>query len=214
MAKAPCKTTAKAVAKTAPEPTSSIELEPAKLQSYIWHYTERAGFTFARFWWDGEGPREGITPWAHQKMQPGDDPRFGAAAKVEVLLPPNATSDYTSADFLLRRFDETLPPFERHAMAHAKIVLDPDEPWHIGYERVRGYARSHFARRFPVILVAHVPTTAGLAGNGSHVHCIVLARARNINGFTGACYRLCSDTGYQEGLAAWQAWAAGEEARA
>lgn len=209
MAKAPRKTSKpKAAATVAVEPTVSVVLKPAKLKCFIWHDVEHAGFTFARFWWEGEGSREGITPWVHKKMRPGDDPKFGKAAKVEVLLPPTAPSDYTDVEFLLQRFDETLPPFERHVMVHVKLALASDEPWHVGYERARGYLRAHFAGRFPVILAAHVPTTAGLDGYGSHVHCIVLSRSINLNGLTGACYRLCSDTGYEEALAAWQAWIA------
>jgi len=99
-------------------------------------------------------------------------------------------------------------------MIQVKLALDPDEPWHAGYERVRGFARQHFvSQRFPVILMAHVPSVAGLDGHGSHVHCIVLSRRLGINGLEGACHRLCSDRGYAEALAAWRAWlAAGESA--
>lgn len=191
------------------EPSIPVERELADLKCFIWFDAEDEGFTFTRYWWHGQGPREGITPWVHRKMWPGDDPQFGAAAKVEVLLPSTAPADYADAGFLLRRFDETLPPFERHAMVQAKIALDPAEAWHAGYERIRAYARSHFAIRFPVILVAHVPGVAGLDGNGSHVHCIVLSRAVGINGFSGACHKLCSDKGYATALSAWQDLAEG-----
>ncbi|HWK65713.1 MAG TPA: hypothetical protein VNS34_12270 [Rhizobiaceae bacterium] len=132
--------------------------------------------------------------------------------KVEVLLPDTAPSDYANLAFLLRQVDETLPPFERHVMVQAKIALDASEPWHVGYERARAFARSHFCRRgFPVIMVGHVPSVAGLNGYGSHVHCIVLARPITINGLGGACHRLCSDTGYREARDAWKASLAAEE---
>lgn len=189
----------------------SGEPEAVSLKTFVWHTAEEHGFMFAKYWWDGEGAREGITPWVRRKMWPGDDPKFGAAAKVEVLLPPTAPADYANIEFLLRRFDETLPPYERHTMVQAKIALDAAEPWHVGYERVRGYARSHFADRLPVVLVAHVPAIAGLEGNGSHVHCIVLSRSINMNGLTGACHRLCSDHGYKEAFAAWQCWSGSGE---
>src|SRR5690606_41059594 len=100
----------------------------------------------------------------------------------------------------------------RHVMVQAKIVLDHDEPWHVGYERVRACSRSHFCRRgFPVIMVGHVPSIAGLNGYGSHVHCIVLARPITINGLGGPSHSLCSDKGYREARDAWKAWLAAEE---
>src|SRR5690606_36508671 len=52
------------------------------------------GFTFTRYWWEGEGPREGITPWIQKKLKPGDDPNFGACAKAEVLLSATTPSIY------------------------------------------------------------------------------------------------------------------------
>ena len=147
-------------------------------------------------------------------MKPGREPGFEDAAKVEVLLPQMAPSDYASVDFLLPRFDATLPPFECHAMIQTKIELDDAETWHFAYERVRAYARAHFAARFPTILVAHVPNTVGLEGYGSHVHCIVLSRPIGINGFGGACSNLCSDRGYAAALSAWENYLAAAEVRA
>lgn len=163
------------------------------------------GFDFTRYWWK-EGRREGIKPWVLRKLKPGDDPVFGWAAKSEILAPATAPGEYANLSLLLDRFDSTLPPFEAHVMIQVKIALDPVEPWHVGYERVRSYAREHFgAKGHAAILVAHVPNVAGLDGYGSHVHCIVLARRIGINGFTGACYELCSDRGHE---AAWKAWCA------
>lgn len=178
--------------------------ERAVLRSFSKGEGEHPGFSFTRYWWQGEGPRDGISPWVRKKLRPGDDPIFGHAARSEVLLPPCAPGDYANIDFLLQRFDETLPPFENHAMVQVKLALDESEPWHSGYERVRAFARDHFADRFPVILVAHIPGTAGLEGNGSHVHCIVLSRFLSVNGLRGACHLLCSDRGYAAALSAWR----------
>ncbi len=208
------KTTSRAIPKKAPEVNGSTALAPATLKSFGKWETYHPGFAFTRYWWDGEGPRKGITPWIQKKLQPGDDPQFGQAAKAEILLPQTAPGDYADLDFLLKRFDETLPPFEHHAMIQVKLSLDPEEPWHVGYERVRSFARAHFAKRFPIVLVAHIPGVAGLDDNGSHVHCIVLSRPVTINGLGGACHRLCSDRGYEEALVAWQAWATAEEGAA
>lgn len=188
---------------------TSTAIEAAELKSFGKGDAAHPGFSFNRYWWDGEGPRQGITPWVQKKLNPGDDPVFGKAAKVEVLPPDSAPSDYADLDFLLEQFDRKQPPFERHVMVQAKIALADNEPWHVGYERARGFARSHFGRGgFPVILVAHVPSIAGLEGYGNHVHCIVLARPLSINGFGGPCHRLCSDRGYADALAAWHTWSA------
>jgi len=186
----------------------------ATLKSFRQSDPEDAGFSFTRYWYDGPGLRSGVTSWVMAKIEPGSDPVFGKAAKTELLIPPDAPSIYASLPFLLEHFDKELPPYERHAMVQVKIALPPDEPWHAGYERVREYARAHFANRFPVILVGHVPSTAGLNGYGNHLHCIVLSRPLTINGLQGACHRLCSDKGYAEALAAWRAWRAAEESAA
>ncbi|MXO67181.1 hypothetical protein GRI91_15570 [Altererythrobacter endophyticus] len=193
--------------------TADIEAgEPATFKSFGKGDGDHPGFAFTRYWWEGEGLREGITPWVLKKLRLGDDPVFGQAARAEVLLPPTAPADYADCAFLLKRFDETRPSFEKHAMVQAKLSLDPSEPWHVGYERARGFVRAHFAVRFPVILVAHVPGVAGLEGYGNHVHCIVLPRPVTINGLGGTCHRLCSDRGYNEALEAWQRHVAKETA--
>ena len=165
---------------------------------------EHPDFGWFRYWYETGMDRPTVTDWIEKKCSPGDDPKFGRAARIEVLLPPSAPADYTNIEFLTRRFDETLPPFEKHALVQAKILLHDDEAWHIGYERVRSFARSHFAHRFAVILIAHIPGTAGLKGQGNHIHCAVLSRMININGFGGACTGLCSDRGYEAAVAAWQ----------
>jgi hypothetical protein len=207
MANAPTKTAKpRTTAKKVVELTTSTAIEFAELKSFGRGDAKHPSFAFTRYWWADEGPRQGITPWVEKKLRPGDDPQFGAAAKVEVLLHDRAPADYADLAFLLRRFDEKLPQYERHLMVQVKLGLDPNEPWFAGYERARGFARQHFAsKRFPVILVAHVPSTAGLNGFGNHVHCIVLSRPIGINGLEGPCHRLCSDKGYADALAAWNA---------
>ncbi|MXP30140.1 hypothetical protein GRI58_15125 [Porphyrobacter algicida] len=185
------------------DPVSEPEL--AKPRVFIHDVcTDHPDLSYSRYWWDQKHDREGITPWIAKKLCPGDDPIFGHAAKAEVLLPPTAPSDYMDVHFLTSQFDRTLPSFEKHAMVQMKLFLDQQEAWHIGYERVRSFARAHFAATHPVILIAHVPQIVGLEGNGSHVHCVVLSRGINVNGFTPACTTLCSDRGYRKALAAWR----------
>ncbi|MBX7484175.1 hypothetical protein [Qipengyuania qiaonensis] len=165
---------------------------------------EHPDFAWVRYWYENDADRASVRDWVEGKRAPGDHPKFGHSARTEVLLPSKAPADYANIDFLTRRFDETLPPFEKHALVQAKIMLEDDEAWHVGYERVRSFARAHFAQRFAVILIAHIPGTAGLKGQGNHVHCAVLSRTININGFGGACTTLCSDRGYEAATAAWQ----------
>jgi hypothetical protein len=161
-------------------------------------------FAFSRHWYKGEENRIGVRPWFDKKLFPGEDRRFGCAAKYDLLLPPTAPGDLGRFGTLVDRFDDTLPPFEQHAMIHVKIMLDPSEAWHVGFERVRSYARAHFAHSFATVLIAHIPGFAGLKGQGNHIHCAVLSREITINGFGGACTTLCSDRGYEAALAAWQ----------
>ena len=184
--------------------SKNVELDettaaPSKVKMKVFTHDpcdEHPDLGWFRYWYETEFDRPAVTDWISKKCSPGDDPKFGLAARIEVLLPPSAPSDYTNLEFLTKRFDETLPPFEKHALVQAKFVLDDDEAWHIGYERVRSFARSHFAHRYVVILIAHIPATAGLKGQGNHIHCVVLSRTINVNGFGGACTSLCSDRGY------------------
>lgn len=180
---------------------------PSKVKMRVFTHDpcdEHPDLGWFRYWYETEFDRPTVTNWIEKKCSPGDDPKFGHAARVEVLLPPSAPADYTNLEFLTKRFDETLPPFEKHALVQAKFLLDDDEAWHIGYERVRSFARSQFAHRYVVVLIAHIPGTAGLKGQGNHIHCVVLSRTISINGFGGACTTLCSDRGYNAAVAAWQ----------
>ena len=192
------KAKANVAAENAPEP------QKQKMKAFVHDVCDKhPDFAFARYWYKCQSDREGVRPWFDRKLFPGTDPRFGGAAKVDVLLPPTAPGDLVRIGTLIDRFDDTLPPFEQHAMIQVKIMLDREEAWHVGFERVRSFARSHFAGRFASVLIAHVPGVAGLKGQGNHVHCAVLSRELNINGFGGACTALCSDRGYEAALAAW-----------
>lgn len=185
---------------------------PAELKQFTNGGGFYPNFSFIRYWWEGEGPRAGIKPVIQKKLTPGDDPQFGKAAKWEVLIPDNAPSEFADFDRLLDRFDAMLPPFERHALVQVKIILDPQQSWVAGYERVRSYVRGHFLpAAHPVVLVAHVPGVAG-ATNRSHVHAMVLSRALTIDGMGIVNHRLCSDLGHTDAWAAWQAFLGQAEA--
>ena len=135
-----------------------------KLNMFVHHRCdEHPDFEFSRFWYKGRENRVGVEPWLNKKIFPGEDSRFGCAARCDLLVPPTAPGDLGRYGTLVDRFDDTLPPYEQHAMIHVKIMLDPAEAWHVGFERVRSYARNHFADRFATVLIAHIPGLAGLA---------------------------------------------------
>ena len=178
---------------------------PTKLSVFVHHRCDdHPDFEFSRHWYKSPENRVGVAPWLDKKLFPGEDRRFGCAAKYDVLLPSMAPGDLGRYATLVDRFDDALPDYEQHAMVHVKIMLDPAEAWHAGFERVRSFARAHFAHRFATVLIAHIPGLTGLRGQGNHIHCAVLSREITINGFGGACADLCSDRGYEAALAAWE----------
>jgi hypothetical protein len=181
-------------------PTTATE--PATLKSFHDGGGTHSGFRFQRSWWQGSGPRAGIAERILKKLQPGDDPDHGRALKHDVLLPANAPSEYMVIEHLLERYDATLPRFGQHAYAQITIDLDPAEPLHVSWERVRRYARSFADTGLAVVLVLHAPSLA-LSANAAHCHLILPARFLTAHGFGAVASRLCSDPGHCD---AWEAW--------
>ena len=174
---------------------------------------EDPDFSWTRYWYPQKENREGVAHWINKKLNVGDDPEFGLAARLDVLLPASASSEYINHAVLAERFDGALPKFEKHAMVQAKIFLDSDEPWHHAWVRVRSFAHAHFAKRFATILIAHTPSAAAIKGQGNHVHCSVLPRRLGADGFGETCTTLCSDSGFDSARQAWREhkrlWGAG-----
>ena len=196
--KVPVKTPPAAKTPGAEAPASVV------LRQFVNGGGDHADFDFTRYWWEGSGPRTGIASWVEKKIRPGDDPVHGAARHVDLVLPRRAPGDYWDIAHLLARFDATLPAYERHAFVQVKIGLPETEPLHVGAEKVRAFARRHFAieRRLPAIIITHAPAVAG-SSNQPHIHVVVPARELGPDGFGVTVHRLCSDTGQQE---AWEAW--------
>lgn len=165
---------------------------------------EGPDFSWTRYWYPRKDNREGVADWINKKLYVGDDPEFGLAARLDVLLPASASSEYLNHAVLAERFDAVLPKFEKHAMVQAKIFLDSDEPWHHAFERVRSFAHAHFAPRFATVLIAHTPSAAAIEGQGNHVHCSVFPRRLTADGFGATCTTLCSDSGYHDAREAWR----------
>lgn len=113
-----------------------------------------------------------------------------------------------SLDHLLTRFDASLPVFERNAYAQVTIDLPRDAPLHLGWERVRSWARQHFPveRSLAAILILHAPHLA-LSANAPHIHVIVPARRLGANGFGEHARDVNSDEGHRDALGSWLATA-------
>ena len=159
------------------------------------------GFQFTRYYWEGEGTRDGILSSFEAKIHF----RSATALRHEVLLPCGASSEYLDRQLLVSRYDETLPSYFYDAFAQIKIELDEDKPLHIGYEMVRAYARRYFVlgMDLPVILVLHAPAIAG-SRNKPHVHIMIPARQLGHNGWGIAARELCCDAGHVAALEAWK----------
>lgn len=75
----------------------SLAASSATLKNFRQADPEDSGVSFTRYWWsDSTALRSGVTSWVMAKVEPGDDPKFGKAAKVEVLLPRSAPGDYAA----------------------------------------------------------------------------------------------------------------------
>ena len=85
-------------------------------------------FSYARFYWaGGDGPRESLLPRLAKKRQPvGAEPDGDTAARVEALPTPDAHQEYADPDFLMRRYEETLPQDEVTAFAQVTLRFGPD----------------------------------------------------------------------------------------
>jgi hypothetical protein len=165
-------------------------------------------FSFTRAYWTGDGERESILDRINKKIdviRSEDGQVLARAAKVDLLLPPVAPQEYTDIEHLVRRYEEMLPPHELNAFAQVTIRF-PDAPnLHQPWELVRDWAKLHYARRVPVILVLHAPHLAG-SPNPGHVHCIALCRSLTMMGWAHMERAIASDAGQREAYESWTAF--------
>lgn len=94
--------------------------------------------------------------------------------------------------------------FDLSDYAQFTLTLPPDEPPHVGWERVRAWVRSYFVRQeqLAALMVLHLPYLAD-SSNASHIHILLPARRLSVNGFTGHARDVCSDSGCHD---AWNSW--------
>lgn len=170
-------------------------------------------FSYARFYWaKGEGPRESLVPHLTKKRKPAAaEAQVDTAARVEALPTPDAPQDYADPDFLMRRYEQTLPHDELTGFAQVTLRFGPDIlNVHHPYEIARQWLRDFYVLRHgvPVIAVLHAPHLVG-SENPAHVHGLVLPRRLTRLGWTGMERDLASDVGQREAFESWSAFKTG-----
>lgn len=180
--------------------TGSPEV-PATLISFFDGAGPKSGFCFGVFRWNGDGARGIISPFVTKKQRPGGG--IFLASRTDLLLPVAAPGDIETPEQLFDRYDRT-PHFQRTAFVQIKIDLPADEAIHVGWERVRKYARDYLAGTLgrPVFMILHRPGLAGV-NRVDHIHLIVTDKTLGPNGFVGNSYPFCSDEGH---TMCWDAW--------
>ncbi len=170
-------------------------------------------FSYARFYWaSGKGPRESLFPRLAKKRHPaGAEADGDTGARVEVLPTSDAHQEYTDPDFLMRRFEETLPEDEVTAFAQVTLRFGPNIfNVHHPFEVARQWLREFYVtgRGVPVIAILHAPYLAA-SDNPAHVHGIVLPRRLTRFGWAGMERDLASDLGQRNAFESWSEFKAG-----
>lgn len=186
----------------APKRAVAEALPPATLKAYH-HTADKPNFGFSRFWWEGDGPREGITATVLKKFQPVPDPENPAAitaAKTDLLLPCDAQSDYMDVRHLLERFDAKLPASEKHAYLQITLRYPGAMNVHGPFEEARAFAWQYLVveRRLATVIVVHAPFLAGSENSPLHVHLISPLRRLGALGWGEMETRLQNDRGRAE----------------
>lgn len=164
-------------------------------------------FSFTRAYW-GEGEeRESIAGRIDKKVHPvrsAGGEILASAAKVELILPLDAPQEYMCRDYLVRRYEETLPKHEVNAFAQVTIRFPNAANLIEPFEMVRAWVRSHFGR-VPVLMVLHAPHLWG-SSNPGHCHCIAFPRRISRLGWAEIERSIASDVGQREAYESWTAF--------
>jgi len=182
---------------------------PAELKGFYHDEGLDPDFGFARFWWDGTGPREGISAKVMAKFRPKPDPdkpEAVTAARTDLLLPSDSQADYADVEHLLERFDAKLPAAEKHAYVQITLRFAGATNIHGPFEEARAFAWNYLVveRRLATILVMHAPFLAGSA-NPLHAHLISPLRRLGALGWGEMEPWLQNDRGRMEVFQAWTA---------
>jgi hypothetical protein len=187
---------------------SPLALAPAELKAFHHNDGLNPDFGFSRFWWEGDGPREGIGPKVLKKFQPvadPDDPEAITAAKTDLVLPSDAQADYAEARHLLERFDAKLPAREKHAYVQITLRFPGATNIHGPFEEARAFAWEYLVieRRLATFVVVHAPFFAGSETSALHVHLISPLRRLGALGWGEMETWLQNDRGRVEVFEAW-----------
>lgn len=168
-------------------------------------------FAFARFYWEASGgERDSIAPKIDKKLHPVRSDRgelIASAVKVDLVLPLDAPQEYMALEYLVRRYEETLPAHEVNA--YAQVTVRFPKAWNLiePFEMVRTWVRSYYGH-VPVVLVLHAPHLSGSLNPG-HVHCIVFPRRLGPLGWAAMERTIASDIGQREAYESWLAFQEG-----
>ena len=172
-------------------------------------------FGFARFYWlPGKGVRESIVTRFRKKRRPVEPQTDeDTAAKVEVLLPRDAHDAYGDVDFLVRHYEDKLPPDETTAYAQVTLRFPNAANAHHPFELARAWVRMFFVDTpqggVPVVLILHDPRLA-CSEAPVHVHALVLPRRLGRIGWASMASELASDGGQETALTSWSSFACRE----
>lgn len=193
----------------APATPQAVAEAPARSELKLFHDGggRHENFSFARAYWSGEGERESMASRIDKKMHPvrsASGEVLASAAKVDLLLPPDAPQEYMDIGHVIRRYEETLPAHELNAYVQVTIRFPTAPNLHQPFEMIRGWARS-FYQRVPVILILHAPHLWGSANPG-HLHCLGLPRRLSVLGWGEIERGIACDTGHRDAYESWKAF--------
>lgn len=177
------------------------------LKAFHHSAAEGGTFGFARFYWvEGDGHRQSMLSNFRKKRRPVEQGDEDTAARVEVLLPSDAAEEYSDIDFLVKRYEETLPADETTAYAQVTLRFPNARNVHHPYETARSWIRRFYVddpkKAAPVVLVLHTPHLAG-SESPVHVHALVFPRQLRWFGWAKRV-EIAGDDAKAEAQAAWK----------
>ncbi|QHL91624.1 hypothetical protein GVO57_13490 [Sphingomonas changnyeongensis] len=199
----------------APRPVTHVP--PARLRTFPDGGGVFDDFGFVRGYYVGEGPRTGLLDYVERKLCPVPDTAGShrhTAPKIDLLLPPRASSDYMAIEHLVRMYELALPGWEASAFAQITLRFPHAANFHVPWELARGFAHAVLvgAREVPVIAILHTPSVSG-SPNPPHVHLIALPRRLGQFGFAEFDRELPTDIGNRAMHAAWQHYREAQDSR-
>ena len=173
---------------------SDLTYETGKVDADIAHGNLKPGVDLA------EAIRKRLYPVA------GDQP---TCVRHDLLLPRSVPDTLGRWELLCASFITAQLPDQKDRLTITTFRLDPDDPLHIGWERVRGFCLSEIVdapeTRAPVLLVQHDPGEAGRA-SVPHVHAAVFTRQWRQR--WGGFHTLMKPGAKARIATGWAAWAA------